>query len=92
MEGLMHVATWYRGTPDQSSGNSENKYQLARSLTLPNFVAPQQEVQEIFTVKNFCSHKGGPKFTKIGSDLLCTNAAHHDKFHCTQPNDVQEKC
>jgi len=29
----MQVATWFRGTPDQTSRNSGNKYQLARPLT-----------------------------------------------------------
>jgi len=35
----MHVAAWYRGTSDQSSLNSVNKCRMARSLTLPNFIA-----------------------------------------------------
>jgi len=34
----MHFAAWYRGTPDQSSTNSGNKWPLATPLTLPNFV------------------------------------------------------
>jgi len=33
----------------------------------------------------------GPKFTKIGDDLLRTNAPHRAKFYRTEPNDVQEK-
>jgi len=43
----MHVAAWYRVTPDQSSENSGNKWQLARSLMVPNFVTLQKEVSEI---------------------------------------------
>jgi len=43
-EGLMHVAAWYRQTriaepSDQSSRNLGNKCRLARSITVPNFVA-----------------------------------------------------
>jgi len=39
-EGLLHVAAWYHGTPDQSSRNSGNKLKvwLARFPTLTNFV------------------------------------------------------
>jgi len=73
----------------QSSPNSENKCGLARPLTMPNFVI-WQEMCEICTVENLCSSKSGPrKLTKI-DDLLCKNAPHHGKFHCTQPNDVRD--
>jgi len=37
------------------------------------------------------AHKSGPKFTKIGEDLLRTNAPNHAKFHRCQHNDVREK-
>jgi len=46
-ERLMHVVAWYHGTPDRSSGNLGNKYRLARPVTLPNFVALRQNVQNI---------------------------------------------
>ena len=35
----MHVAAWCRGTTDQSSPDTGNKCRMARSLTLPNFIA-----------------------------------------------------
>jgi len=51
--------------PDQSSRNSENKCRLARTLTLPIFVALRQKVCEKSAVENFCSQKSRPKFTKF---------------------------
>ena len=56
-EGLMHVAASIAGPMDRSSTNSGNKCRLARPLTLPNFVALQQEICEISAVKNLCSRK-----------------------------------
>jgi len=38
-ERLMQLAAWYCETPGQSSRNSGNKCQLARPLTMPNFIA-----------------------------------------------------
>jgi len=38
--------SWYRGTPDHSSRNSGNKCQLARHLTVPNFIALGQTIYE----------------------------------------------
>jgi len=64
-EGLINVAAWYRGTPDQSSRNSGSKQRLARPLMLPNFVILRKQVCEISAVENLCSQKSGPKFTKI---------------------------
>jgi len=46
---------------------------------------------KISAVENLCSWKSRLKFSKIGEDLLCTNAPHHSKFHCYQLNDVWEK-
>jgi len=60
------------GSQDQSWPNSETKCRLARSLMLPNFVVLRQEMCKISAVKNLCSRKSGPKFTKIGDSLLYT--------------------
>ena len=46
---------------------------------------------EIAAVKNLYCRKSGPKFTKIGGDLLRTNAYHRAKFHRARPNNVREK-
>jgi len=45
-KGLMQVATWFHGTSDQSSRDSGNKCQLARRLTMPNFIAGSNDVRE----------------------------------------------
>jgi len=47
---------------DPSSPNSGTKCQLARPLTMPNFVALRQEVCEISAVENFCFPKKWTKF------------------------------
>ena len=49
-------------------------------LMLQNSVALQQKMSEISIVKNSYSRKSRPKFTKIGEDLLRTNASRHAKF------------
>jgi len=83
------------GPLDRSSINSGNKTvdwpEVSDPLTLPNLVAIQQEVYEISAVENLCSQKSGPKFIKIGEDLLRTNALHRVTFHRARPSDVQEK-
>ena len=44
-EGLMYVAAWnITGSPDQSSRNSGNKFQLGRPPMRANFVAIRQKV------------------------------------------------
>ena len=43
-------------------------------------------MSEIFTVKNLCSRKSEPKFTKIGEDLLRTNAFRLAKYHRARSN------
>jgi len=52
------------GPQNQSSPNSGKKCTLARPLSMHNFVAIRQEVSEIYAIKNSCSRKSGPKFTK----------------------------
>ena len=42
---------------------------------------------KISAVKNLCSQKTGPKFTKIPYDLLRTNVPHCAKFHRARPKD-----
>ena len=88
----MHVAARYREILNPSSPNLENMCPLARHPTLPNFVTLRQKVCEIAAVENLCFRKSGlTKFTKIGADLLRTNARHRAKFHRDQSNDVREK-
>jgi len=54
----------FTGSPYQSSHKSENKFRLARPLTLPNFVALRQEVCKISAVVKICAPWGSrPKFT-----------------------------
>ena len=36
-EGLMHVAPWYHGTPDQCSGNSGNKASIGQTPNAAKF-------------------------------------------------------
>ena len=45
-------------------------------------------LSEISAVENLCSRKSGPKFTKIGDDLLHTNAPYRAEFHRVWSNDV----
>jgi len=61
-EILMHVAALYRGTPDQSSRNSRNKFRLARPPRLQNFVALRQKVSKISVVEKICFPE---KYTKV---------------------------
>jgi len=56
---------------------------------LPDFGATRF-VRDI-RCRNLFSRKSVPKFTKIGDDLLRTNAPHHAKFHRAPSNDVGEK-
>ena len=41
--------------------------------------------------RKFVLPKSGPKFTKIGDELLRTNAAYRAKFHLARSNDVREE-
>jgi len=52
-EGLMHVPTTYHCTAGPKVNNVGNKYQMARPITLRNFIALRQKVCEIFPSKNF---------------------------------------
>jgi len=54
-EGLMQVAAWFHGTPEQSSRYSANKFLLARPPTRPNFVAPTKSVRD-----HVCMYVGPP--------------------------------
>jgi len=56
----MHVAAWYRETPDQSWPKSGNNCWLARPITVPIFVTLRQKVCEVSAVENLCSRKSGP--------------------------------
>jgi len=53
-EGLMHVATWYHGTPGPNSGN---KFCLAKRLMLPNFVTSDKKCVRYSLWKNFSPRK-----------------------------------
>jgi len=57
------------GPPDQSSRNSGIKFQLARPLTRPNFVALQQKVCEISVVKNFLPAEKYAEVRAIGHQV-----------------------
>jgi len=73
------------GKVGQSSTHSGNKYPLLKPITMPNFIALRQELCKISAVNNLGSRKSGPKFVKIGEDLLRTNAPHHVTFHRDAP-------
>ena len=88
---MMHIAAWYRGTPGPKFTNSGNKCPLAKPITIPNFLAQQQEVYEISAVENLCFRKSGPMFTQIRNDLLRTKCPLSWEISSRRPNDVQEK-
>jgi len=62
-----------------------------KHLTNPNLITIGFKKREISTIKNLCSRKSGPKFTKIAEDLLPPKSHHHAKFHRDQSNQLGEK-
>jgi len=64
-------------SPDQSSQNSRNKFQLARPLMRLNFIVLRQKMCQISIVEKFCSRKSRPKFNPV--QKIC-----HESIGCTR--------
>ena len=65
-EGLMHVAAWYHGTPDQSSRNSGNKFPLAIAV---KFRCAPTKMCDISLEEEFCSPEKLAKVHPKSPDL-----------------------
>jgi len=50
---------------------------ISQTPNAEKFCCAPTEVCEISAIKNLCSRKSGPKFIKIGDDLLHTNIVPH---------------
>ena len=79
------------GPPNQSSPKFLKTWHTPIPLTLPNFVALRQKCARYPLSKICAPGKRGPKFTKIGDELLRTNAPRHAIFHRARQTMHQKK-
>jgi len=63
----MHVAALLRQTQESKFTKFGEEMSIGQTLTMQNFVAIQQEVSEIYAIKNLCSPK---KWAKIHQNHL----------------------
>ena len=79
--------------PDNVGQNSPKFFRGCYSpkpLTMQDFVAIDKKMPEISAIKNLCSRKSGPKFTKIFLGMLLHKTPNQPKFRQTDtPKTIQ---